>query len=127
MTGPEGLMTQKRKFKTIDQYISSYPKDVRISLKKIRIAIRLTAPEAEETIKYGIPTFQLHGDLVYFAAYKNHIGFYPTSSAIKAFRGELVPFETAKGTIRFPLDQPLPIGLVKRIVKYRVKEINRKA
>jgi uncharacterized protein YdhG (YjbR/CyaY superfamily) len=119
-------MNQRKKFNAIDEYISSYPQDVQILLKRIRKAIRLTAPEAGETIKYRIPTFQWHGDLVHFAAYKNHIGFYPTSSAIRAFRGELSPFETAKGTIRFPLDKPIPIGLVKRIVKYRVREINRK-
>jgi uncharacterized protein YdhG (YjbR/CyaY superfamily) len=120
-------MNKRKQPKTIDEYISLYPKNVQIILERIRKAIRLTAPGAEETISYQIPTFRLKGNLVHFAAYKNHIGFYPTSSPIEAFKKELSPFETSRGTIRFPMDKPIPIDLVKRIVKYRVKQINKKA
>jgi len=115
-------MNKRKQPKTIDEYISLYPKNVHIILERIRKAIRLTAPGAEETISYQIPTFRLKGNLVHFAAYKNHIGFYPTSSPIEAFKKELSPFETSRGTIRFPLDKPIPIALVKRIVKYRVRQ-----
>jgi len=115
-------MNKRKQPKTIDEYISLYPKNVQIIQERIRKAIRLTAPGAEETISYQIPTFRLKGNLVHFAAYKNHIGFYPTSSPIEAFKKELSPFETSRGTIRFPLDKPIPIALVKRIVKYRVRQ-----
>jgi uncharacterized protein YdhG (YjbR/CyaY superfamily) len=121
------IMNKRKQPKTIDEYISLYPKNVQIIQERIRKAIRLTAPGAEETISYQIPTFRLKGNLVHFAAYKNHIGFYPTSSAIESFKGELSSFETSRGTIRFPMDKPIPIDLVKRIVKYRVKQINKKA
>ena len=91
-------------------------------LEELRRTIRSAAPEAEETISYGIPTFALNGNLVHFAAFKRHIGFYPTPSAIDAFQSELSPYEVAKGTIRFPLDRPIPFDLVTKIVEYRVKE-----
>jgi uncharacterized protein YdhG (YjbR/CyaY superfamily) len=120
------MMNKRRQFETIDEYIATFPKDVRILLEAMRKAIRLSAPGAEETISYQMPTFRLNGNLVYFAAFKNHIGFYPTSSAVEAFKKELSPFETSRGTIKFPLDRPIPIALVKRIVKYRVKQINKK-
>ena len=119
-------MNKRMPSKTIDEYIAAYPKHVRVQLETIRTAIRRSAPGAEETITYQIPTFRLNGNLVHFAAYKNHIGFYPTSSGIEAFKEELSRFGTSKGTIRFPLDKPIPIALVKRIVKYRVKEANKK-
>jgi uncharacterized protein YdhG (YjbR/CyaY superfamily) len=121
------MMNKKKPSKTIDEYIAAFPKDVRVQLETMRKAIRRSAPGAEETISYQMPAFRWHGILVYFAAFKNHIGFYPTSSAIEAFKDELSAFETSKGTIRFPLDKPLPIALVKRIVKYRVKQVNKKA
>ncbi|MGZ4886556.1 MAG: iron chaperone [Candidatus Aminicenantales bacterium] len=121
------MMNKRKPSQTIDEYIAACPKDVRILLKILRKAIRLSAPGAEETISYQMPAFRLHGILVYFAAFKNHIGFYPTSSAIEAFKKELSPFETSKGTVRFPLDKPIPVALVKRIVRYRVKEVTKKA
>ena len=98
---------------TIEEYIADFP---------IRATIRKAAPEAEETINYAIPTFTLNGNLVHFAAAKNHIGFYPAPSGIKAFEQELSIYEGAKGSIKFPLDKPLPLSLVSKIVKFRVKE-----
>lgn len=117
------MKASKDQFKTMDEYIAEFPKDVRDVLEELRRVIRESAPEAEETISYGIPTFDLNGrHLVHFAAYKNHVGFYPTSSGIKAFKKELSPFKTSKGTVQFPLDKPIPFDLVKKIVKFRVKE-----
>lgn len=112
----------RRQFKTMDEYIASFPKDIQDILKSLRRVIIESAPQAEEAISYGIPTFKLNGNLVHFAAFKNHIGFYPTSSPIAAFKKDLSPYELAKGTVRFPIDQPIPFGLVKKIVRYRVKE-----
>jgi len=106
----------------MDEYISQFPQNVRGILEQLRKVIRESAPEAEETINYGIPTFRLNGNLVHFAAFKNHIGFYPTPSAVVAFKKELTPFKQAKGSIQFPLDKPIPFDLVKKIVKFRVKE-----
>jgi uncharacterized protein YdhG (YjbR/CyaY superfamily) len=117
------MATSKSQFKTTNEYIAKFPKNVRDVLEELRRVIRESAPEAEETISYGIPTFDLNGKhLVHFAAYKNHVGFYPTSSGIKAFKKELSPFNTSKGTVQFPLDKPIPFDLVKKIVKFRVKE-----
>jgi len=117
------MATSKSQFKTIDEYIARFPKDVRDVLEELRRVIRESAPKAEETISYGIPTFDLNGrHLVHFAAYKNHVGFYPTPSAIEAFKKELSAFRTSKGTVQFPLDKPIPFDLVKKIVKFRVKE-----
>ena len=90
-------------------------------LEQVRSTIRIAAPQAEETINYGIPTFTLKGNLVHFAAYKNHIGFYPTASGIEAFKKDLSAFEGAKGSVKFPLDKPIPFELISRIVKFRVK------
>ncbi len=120
-------MNKRKPSKTIDEYIAMYPKNVQVLLEEMRKAIKLSAPEAEETISYHMPAFRWHGILVYFAAFKNHIGFYPTASAMEAFKEELSPYETSKGTIRFPLDKPLPVALVKRIVKYRVKQVSKTA
>jgi len=107
----------------MDEYIAKFPKNVRDVLEELRQVIRESAPRAEETISYGIPTFDLSGrHLVHFAAYKSHVGFYPTSSGIKAFKKELSPFRTSRGTVRFPLDKPIPFDLVKKIVKFRVRE-----
>jgi len=112
----------KKQFKTMDEYISTFPKNVQDILEKMRHTIREVAPKAEETINYQMPTFKLNGNLVHFAAYKKHIGFYPTPSGIDAFRKELSPYELSKGTIKFPIDKPIPFDLVRRIVVYRVKE-----
>ncbi len=114
--------TPKKKFETIDEYIATFPKDVQDILEKLRLTIRKAAPDAKETISYQMPAFKLNGNLVYFAAWKTHIGLYPTSSATEAFKKELAPCEVSKGTVRFPLDKPIPFDLVTKIVTYRVKE-----
>jgi len=108
---------------TIDGYIDGFPSEVQDILEKIRRVIKEAAPQAEETINYGIPTFKLNGNLVHFAVFKKHIGFYPTPSAVEAFQEDLLPYETSKGTVRFPIDKPIPFGLIKRIVKFRVNEV----
>jgi uncharacterized protein YdhG (YjbR/CyaY superfamily) len=107
---------------SIDDYISSCPEEVRPKLEKLRQTIRGAAPGAEESISYRMPAFTWHGPLVYFAAFKTHIGFFPTSSPIPVFKKELSPYKTSKGTIRFPLDRPIPFDLVKKIVRFKVKE-----
>jgi uncharacterized protein YdhG (YjbR/CyaY superfamily) len=109
-------------YKTIDEYIGTFPDDVRKILSELRQAIKETAPEAQETINYQMPTFTLNGNLVHFAAFKNHIGFYPTPTGIEAFKKELAPYKGAKGSVQFPIDQPLPLPLIRKIVAYRVKE-----
>jgi uncharacterized protein YdhG (YjbR/CyaY superfamily) len=106
----------------IDEYIAGFPKETQELLEKLRATIRKAAPEAMETINYAIPTFTLNGNLVHFAAFKNHIGFYPTPSGIETFRKELSVYERAKGSVRFPIDKPLPLDLISKIVKFRVKE-----
>src|SRR5687767_15425999 len=111
-----------REFKTMDEYINTFPDDVRNILNELRQVIKEAAPEAEETINYQMPTFTLNGNLVHFAAFKNHIGFYPTPSGMEAFKKELAPYASAKGSAQFPLDKPLPLGLITKIVKFRVKE-----
>ncbi|MEK6820901.1 MAG: DUF1801 domain-containing protein, partial [archaeon] len=107
-------------------HIRGFPKDVQAKLTQLRTAIHEAAPEAEEAIAYGIPTFKFHGNLVHFAGYASHIGFYPGANAIYTFKKELAPYPTAKGTVRFPLDKPIPIALVKKIVKQRVRENSEK-
>lgn len=107
---------------TIDEYIAGYPPDVQAILQQIRQTIREAAPDAEEAISYQLPTFRLHGNLVHFGAFKSHIGFYPTPTGIEKFQKELSVYQGAKGSVRFPLDQPIPYALIKRIVKFRVKE-----
>lgn len=106
----------------IDEYISTFPDDVQAKLEKIRSVIRKAAPEAVERISYQMPTFFLHGNLVHFAAYKRHIGFYPAPSGIKAFERELSKYKWAKGSVQFPLDREIPYDLISRIVAFRVKE-----
>jgi len=113
--------------KTIDEYIAGFPPDVQEILQKVRTTIRRAAPQAQETISYQMPTFRLEGNLVHFAAFKNHIGLYPTPSGTERFRKELSSYETGKGSIRFPLDKPIPYDLIAKIVKFRVRENLEKA
>lgn len=108
--------------KTIDEYIRNFPPHIQEILEKLRKTIHETAPDAEEAMRYGIPTFTLNGNLVHFAAFEHHIGFYPTPSAIKTFTEELSMYKHAKGSVQFPLDKPIPYDLVRRIVEYRVRE-----
>jgi uncharacterized protein YdhG (YjbR/CyaY superfamily) len=116
------MATIKPTSKDVDKFIAAYPKEVQDILNKVRATIREAAPDAEETINYGIPTFQLNGNLVHFSALKTHIGFYPTPSGIEKFKKELSAYEGAKGSVKFPLDKPIPYALISKIVKFRVKE-----
>jgi uncharacterized protein YdhG (YjbR/CyaY superfamily) len=112
----------RRQFKNIDDYIDTFPKNVQHKLTELRSAIKESAPEAEEAISYGMPTFQLNGGLVWFAAYKKHIGFYPTHSGILAFEEKLSIYKHSKGAVQFPIDGPIPLDIVREIVRFRVKE-----
>lgn len=112
---------------TIDEYIAGFPLEVQVVLEQIRATIRAAAPDATEAIKYGMPTFVQHGNLVHFAAFKNHIGFYPVPSGIAAFKAELSVYDQSKGTIRFPFGTPVPLALIARMVKFRLEENLRKA
>jgi uncharacterized protein YdhG (YjbR/CyaY superfamily) len=109
-------------FSSIDAYIATFPKDIQHILNTLRATIRAAAPDAEEKISYQMPTFALKGNLVHFAVHKNHIGFYPTPSGVAAFQEELSGYKRAKGSVQFPLDQPLPLDLIHRIVQFRVAE-----
>jgi uncharacterized protein YdhG (YjbR/CyaY superfamily) len=108
--------------KDFNDYSDRFPKDVQQRLQKLRLTVKKAAPQAKEKISYGIPAFTLNGMLVWFAAFKNHIGFYPRTSAIAAFKKELSAYKGAKGSVQFPFDKPLPLPLISRIVKFRVKE-----
>ena len=112
----------KISFNTIDEYISQFAPDVREKLESIRSIIKEEAPDAKEIIRYQMPTFTLFGNLVHFAAFKNHIRFYPTPSGIEAFKGDISKYKNAKGSIQFPIDEPLPFDLIKAMVKFRVIE-----
>lgn len=107
---------------TIDSFIAGFPEDTQKILQQFRRVIHETAPEAKEAMAYGIPTFTLNGNLVHFSAYEHHIGFYPTSSGISAFKKELSPYKSAKGSVQFPLDKPMPWDLIRKIVAFRVNE-----
>ena len=108
--------------KNVDEYISIFPEDIQILLNELRDTIKKAAPNAEEVISYQMPALKDHGILVYYAAYKNHIGFYPTGSGVEKFKMELSDYKWSKGTIQFPLDKPLPLELITEIVKFRVNE-----
>lgn len=117
------MVEDQSKSPLIDQYISQFPPEVQDKLNTLREVIRDATPDAKEKISYSMPTFYLYGNLVHFAAYKNHIGFYPAPSGIEAYKVELSNYKTTKGAIQFPLDKPIPYELVSKIVKYRVEEI----
>lgn len=110
----------------VDDYISRFPPDIAAILQKVRETIRTAAPEAEEAIKYQLPTFVYNGNLVHFGGFKTHVGFYPTPSGINAFKKELSKYKGAKGSVQFPIDKPIPYSLIAKIVKYRLKENSRK-
>jgi len=115
-----------KKSKDIDTYIKSFPKDVQLILEKIRTTVKKAAPKAEEAISYGIPTFRLNGNLVHFGGFKNHIGFFPTSSGVAKFKKELQSYKISKGTIQFSLEVPVPYQLIHKITKFRVSENTKK-
>ncbi len=114
-------------FKNTDEYIAAFPEEIRMLLEQIRSTIKAAAPEAEETINYGMPTFKFHGNLVHFAAYKNHIGFYPAPSGLTAFKDEISKYKNSKGAVQFPLDEKIPLELISNIVKFRMDENREKA
>ncbi|HEX5112300.1 MAG TPA: DUF1801 domain-containing protein [Saprospiraceae bacterium] len=113
---------EETKTKNIDEYIAQFPKEIRDRLEQMRETIRKAAPEAEEAISYAMPTFKLNGNLVHFAGYKNHIGFYPAPDGIEAFKKEIAKYKWAKGSVQFPHDQKLPMALITKIVKFRVRQ-----
>jgi uncharacterized protein YdhG (YjbR/CyaY superfamily) len=119
--------SKKPAFASVDEYIASFPDDVQARLGELRATIKAAAPDATEKISYGMPTFALNGNLVYFAAHKNHIGFYPAPRGIEAFKEELAAYEGSKGTVQFPFDRPLPHDLIRRIVQFRAEENRQKA
>ena len=115
-------MDREKQVKTVDQYIGRFPKDVQRRLMQLRRAVRSAAPQASETLSYQMPAFKLNRSLVYFGAFKSHIGFYPTSSGVRAFKKELAAYKVTKGAVQFPMEVPIPVELVKKIVAFRVKE-----
>ena len=120
-------MESSQKNSSIDEYIAGFPEDVQVILKQMRAVIHAVAPDAKEKISYGIPTFYTTENLVHFAGYKHHVGFYPSSSGIEHFKNELADYELSRGTVRFPLDKPIPYDLVTRITEFRVKESRERA
>jgi uncharacterized protein YdhG (YjbR/CyaY superfamily) len=110
------------KFKTVDEYISTFPAGTKKILQQVRTTIKAAAPQAEDVISYNMPASKLNGILVYYAAYEKHIGFYPTASGIKVFEDQLGDYKFSKGAIQFPIDKPMPVDLITKIVKFRVKE-----
>jgi uncharacterized protein YdhG (YjbR/CyaY superfamily) len=121
------MENHKKGFSSIDEYIATFPEEIQAILQAVRATIRAAAPGAVELISYQMPAFALHGNLVYFAVGKNYIGLYPTSSGIAAFKDELSKYEGSKGAVRFPINQPMPMDLIRRIVQFRVTENLNKA
>ncbi|HYF81793.1 MAG TPA: DUF1801 domain-containing protein [Clostridia bacterium] len=120
------MENEKKEYSTIDEYVRCFPSEIQKKLEEIRAAVKAIAPDAEEKISYQMPTFYLNGNLVHFAAFKDHIGFYPIPSGIEAFEQELKEYKRGKGSVQFPLNQPLPMELIRRIVEFRVEENRRK-
>lgn len=112
----------KSEYKDVDEYIATFPTDMQLLLEQLRSAIKKAAPEAEEGISYQMPAYKYFGMLVFFAGYKSHVGFYPTPSGIEQFKKELSGYDGAKGSVQFPIDKPLPLRLVSKIVKFKIKE-----
>ncbi len=106
----------------IDEYIAAFPKEVQVALKQVRAAVKKAAPKAEEAIKYAMPAFVLHSNLVFFAAFKKHIGFYSAPTGKAEFKKDFAPYKTGRGSVQFPLDEPMPLKLITKMVKYRVKQ-----
>ena len=121
------MKNRMTKTTTIDEYIANFPPEIQALLQQIRRTIREAAPLAGEKIGYGIPTFTLNGNLVHFAGFKTHLSFFPTSSGVEHFKDELTAYQTSRGTIQFPLDQPIPFDLIRRITLFRVEENMRRA
>jgi uncharacterized protein YdhG (YjbR/CyaY superfamily) len=111
---------------TVDEYIAGFPKDVQKILKAVRAVVSVAAPDAQERIAYQMPTYTMGKNLAHFAAFKNHIGFYPTPNGISSFEKQLSKYKRGKGSVQFPIDKPMPLALIKRMVEYRVKEQKKK-
>lgn len=109
-------------FKNVDEYISGFPEETQKLLEQVRATIKKTVPEAEEIISYQMPAYKYHGVLVYFGGYKNHLGFYPTPAGIENFKEELSKYKSSKGAVQFPLNEPMPLKLITKIVAFRAKE-----
>lgn len=120
-------MDNQGKTQTVDEYIAGFPEEIQEKLDAVRRVVREAAPDAEEKISYQMPTYVLHGNLVHFAAFKNHIGFYPTPGGMDAFQDELARYKSAKGSVQFPLNEPLPLDLIRKMVKTRVEQNTRQA
>lgn len=114
------------KFKSVDEYLSLFPEATKLVLQQMRDAIKKAAPQAEEVISYNMPAYKLNGILVYFAGYANHIGFYPTASGTEAFKQEFSKYKNSKGAVQFPIDKPLPIALIVKVVKFRIDQTQQK-
>ena len=112
----------RKKYKTVEEYFADFPKETQVKLEQIRQAVKEVAPEAQEAISYQMPSFKLDGNLVWYAAFKDHIGFFPRETGVAAFKDKLAGYHVSKGTIQFLIDKPIPIALIKEIVKYRIKE-----
>ena len=123
----KSMDNKKPGFNSIDEYIQTFPEDIQKILQEVRATIKAAAPDAEEKISYQMPTFFLKGNLIHFAAFKNHIGLYPTPSGTEAFKRELSIYQGAKGSVRLPIDKPMPLKLISKIVKFRVAENLKKA
>lgn len=121
------MKAESKKYKSVDEYLADFPAGTKSMLKELRKTIKQAAPQAEEIISYNMPAYKLQGVLVYYAGYNGHIGFYPTGSGISSFQKKLTAYKTSKGTVQFPLDQPLPLDLITQMVKFRVKENLEKA
>jgi uncharacterized protein YdhG (YjbR/CyaY superfamily) len=116
------MISKTTAFENVDDYIAGFPKTTQLLLKQVRAAIKKAAPKAEEVISYNMPAFKYFGVLVYFAGYERHIGFYPTASGIANFKQEISRLKSAKGSVQFPIDKPMPLSLIAKIVKFKVKE-----
>ena len=123
----KSMDNKKAGFNSIDEYIQTFPEDIQKILQEVRATIKSAAPDAEETISYSMPAFRYYGILVYFAGFKNHIGFFPTGKGIESVKDELSGYEFSKGTIRFPINKPIPFDLIRKIIKNRVAENLEKA
>jgi uncharacterized protein YdhG (YjbR/CyaY superfamily) len=114
------------KFKSVDEYLSAFPAGTKAVLQEMRSTIKKAAPQAEEVISYNMPAYKLNGILVYFAGYANHIGFYPTASGMEAFKQEFSVYKNSKGAVQFPIDKPLPLALIRKVVKFRISQTQEK-
>ena len=121
------LEPHKNGFSSVDEYIATFPEDIQALLEEVRATVKASAPGAQERISYQMPAFALHGNLVYFAALKKHIGLYPTGSGIETFKYEISKYENTKGSVKFPINRPLPLDLISRSVRFRVTENLNKA